>query len=100
MAQGGGTEVEPAYPMSHSNGAEDPARPRKLEFAGQSTGEKRPRPKEDSVFCRGSALNIEQSMEQCMPGRHYLSPGKISSGRIRQSSVKILRKARNSDSSH
>ena len=37
MAQRGGTEVKPAFPISCSNGAEGLVRPRKLEFTGQST---------------------------------------------------------------
>lgn len=42
--------MEPAYPTSHGDGAEGLVRPRKLEFAGQSTGQERPRLKKDLAF--------------------------------------------------
>lgn len=72
-----------------------PVRPRKLEFAGQSTGEKRP----------GHSVEVPPQVTSrvlssaCLRG-NYLRTGKESSRRIRGNSVKRLHKARSSASSH
>lgn len=48
--------MEPSYPMSCIDVDEDLVRPRRLEFAGQMTGEKIPGLKGNSEICRDNPL--------------------------------------------